>query len=186
MKRATYHLLGFAAIAFVVAGCNPIYTNHDYDPAVDFTQYKTYSWMEAPQADPQNASEARQQSSLIAKRVRSEVGKELADKGFTAVEIDGDVLVVYYLGAKEFTEITGSAYGRGDLYANMFVGGGSYSAQEVTEGNIIIDMVDRNSDSAVWRGSAEVAMKAETSTEKRYEILDNAIKKIFEKYPPKK
>ena len=54
MKKITlFKVLGFAAI--LIAGCNPIYVDQDYDPSVDFSRYKTFSWMEVPAADPENA-----------------------------------------------------------------------------------------------------------------------------------
>ena len=176
-------MVGLAAA--LLAGCNPIYVDQDYDPSVDFSRYKTFSWMEIPEADPQNASEARQTSSLEAKRVRSAVARELTAKGYEELVQGGDILIVFYLGGKEYTEIKQTAYTLGDVWAGSRVGGG-VSGTDVTQGTLIIDIVDGAKKELVWRGTAENAHKSETSQEKLNETLDKAITKILEKYPPKK
>jgi len=183
-NTALFAMIGVLALALV--GCNPIYTDHDWDPDADFARYATYSWMEIPAREAANVAEAQQQSQLVDKRVKNGVNRELVAKGFKEVSADGDLLVVYYMGAKQITEISQSTYSRGDMYASMFVGGGNVNVDNITEGSIIIDLVDGGTEGLVWRGSAETSVKEGTSTEKRSELLDSAIKKIFEKYPPKK
>jgi hypothetical protein len=176
-------LVGLAVALFV--GCNPIYVDQDYDPSVDFSRYKSFSWMEVPVADPQNATQARQTSSLVAKRIQTAVAKELTAKGYEEFVQEGDLLVVFYIGGQEYTEIKQSAYSRADVWANSRVGGG-VSGTDVTAGTLIIDLVDAGRKELVWRGTAENAHKSETSQEKLNETLDKAIAKVFEKYPPKK
>ncbi len=175
--------LGLAAT--LLAGCNPIYVDQDYDPSVDFSRYKTFSWMATPEADPQNAAEARMTSSLEAKRIHSAVARELTGKGYEELVQGGDLLIVYYLGADEYTETKQSAYTLGDVWAGSRVGGG-VSGTDVTQGTLVIDLIDGARKELVWRGQAENAHKSETSQEKLNETLDKAITKIFEKYPPKK
>jgi hypothetical protein len=59
------------------------------------------------------------------------------------------------------------------------------STTDVTEGSIIIDLVDGRTMELVWRGMAENAHRDDTSQQKLNETIDKAIKKVFEKYPPK-
>jgi hypothetical protein len=174
-----------ALAAILVAGCNPIYVDQDYDPSVDFNQYKTFSWMEVPQADPQNAAQAQETSSLKAKRIRTAIARELTAKGYEELIQGGDLLIVFYLGADQYTEYNQSAYSRADVWANSRVGGG-VSGTDVTAGTLIIDLVDGARKELVWRGTAENAHKEDTAQEKLNETLDKAITKVFEKYPPKK
>ena len=82
------------------------------------------------------------------------------------------------------TEIQQNAYGAGDGWANARVGG-SVSTRDVTEGTIIIDLVDGATNELVWRGTAENAHRDDTAQEKLNETIDKAIQKVFEKYPPK-
>jgi hypothetical protein len=175
-------MVGLAAILLV--GCNPIYVDRDYDTSVDFSRYKTFSWMEVPDADPQNAAEARLTSSLEARRVRSGIARELTAKGYQKLDEGGDLLVVFYLGADQYTEFKQSAYTLGDVWAGSRVGGG-VTGTDVTQGTLIIDLVDSSQRELVWRGTAENAHRDDTSQEKLNETLDKAIKKLFEKYPPK-
>ena len=61
-------LLMLGAVAMIAVACSPIYTGYDYDKDVDFTQFKSYSWLQIEASDARNLSEAQQQSPLAAKR----------------------------------------------------------------------------------------------------------------------
>ena len=42
MRRA---LMGcVAALVLALSACNPTYIDHDYDPDVDFSRFKTFAW----------------------------------------------------------------------------------------------------------------------------------------------
>jgi hypothetical protein len=178
-------LFAIITTAILAAGCNPIYTNYDYDKDADFTQYKTFSWMELPETVPQNAAEAEQSNPLIAKHIRNGVNAQLTSKGLKLLEQGGDLLVIYYTDPKQMLLVQQNAYSGMDLWANSRMGG-STSTKEITEGTIIFDLLDSESKQLVWRGTGENARNDDAPIEQLYDTLDKAIVKIFEMYPPPK
>ena len=178
-KRVSFKAIVTLAVLFL--GCSPIYTEHDFDPGADFASYQTFSWIDMSDVLPQNA---RQADPSFQKRIQDDINKELAEKGLSKQDNDGDLLVIYYLNAQEMTATGGTVYGVSDLYAQSRVGGGDSTSTDLTQGMLTVDLVDGKTKNLVWRGSAENAMKEGITNKGVYDIVDKAIKKIFEKYPP--
>ena len=66
----------------------------------------------------------------------------------------------------------------------VWVGGGAGTANLVQKGSLTFQMLARATHSVVWTGTAAGTLK-ESRVEK-FEQLNNALSKIFEKYPPGK
>ena len=113
-KTATFKAI--AIVVVLLAGCSPIYTNHNFDPNADFASYATFSWMEIPEVQTQNAT---QESPAVNKRIRDDIDKELADKGLAKLDDGGDLLVIYYLNSKQVSDVMKTSYGSGDLWAQV-------------------------------------------------------------------
>jgi hypothetical protein len=170
--------IGVALVLFT--SCNPVYTDIDYDPNAEFLSYHTFSWLEVPSADPKNATQAREQSPLMAKRIRQGIHNELDKKGVQYIEEGGSLLVIYYLGSQQMTEITKTMYSAGDR-----VGGGGATVRDIDKGTLIVDLIDSSTMELVWRGTAENSQRTDVSQDKINETTDKAIKQLFKKYPPK-
>ena len=179
--RKTVTLMTMAIVVVWLAGCSPIFINHDFDPNADFASYATFSWMEIPEVQEQNAA---QDSPGVNKRIRDDIDKELTDKGLAKLDDDGDLLVIYYLDSKLISDVTNSYYGGVDMYAQSRVGGGDYIETDVSEGMLTIDLLDGKSKKLVWRGTAQNDAKTGASDEQAFKTVDKAIAKVFEKYPP--
>jgi hypothetical protein len=78
--------------------------------------------LEIPERTPESAAEAKQSSPLVAMRLRDDINRELAGKGLTEVDDGADLLAVYYLGAKQITEIKQNAYSATGVWANARIG----------------------------------------------------------------
>jgi len=178
-------LLAAAVFALLAAGCNPIYVNYDYDKDADFTQYQSYSWMELPESTPQDAAQAQKSSPLVVKKLRGYIDAQLAAKRLSKVEQGGDYLVIYYLDPKQMLFVQQTAYSGMDIWANSRMGG-STTQKEITEGTMIVDLIDSKTNQLVWRGMAENAHESDASMEQLYDTAEKAIAKIFENYPPPK
>ena len=182
MRAYIFLMLGVAAM--VAVACTPIYTSHDYDKKVDFTRFKSYSWMEIEHSKARNLSEFQQRSQLATKRIQQDIDVQLAAKGLQKLDQNGDLLVVYYTSANEMLEVSQNTYSRAGMWADSRVGG-SANVNESVEGTIIIDLLDAKYKQLVWRGTAEAAHDADAPIEQIYDTVDKAIKKLFENYPPK-
>ena len=172
------------AALLIVVGCNPIYIDIDYDKDADFTRYQTYSWLPIPEKPGNSAKAAEANNPLMRKRVVSFINENMQKKGFREVDEGGDVYLVYYTDAKELQEIQQTLYGRADVWADYAVGG-SVTTTEVTEGHLIIDMIDGGTKKLVFRGMAENSRRDDASQEQLNETVEKAVEKIFDKYPPK-
>ena len=172
-------LAGVLALA-----CSSMSFNSDWDRDADFGSYSTYAWLEQ-ESDPASGSaqQARQQNSLLAKRVRSAVDHQMTQKGFTVNVDSPDLLLVFHTGLQDKVNVTD--YGYRYSYDYWGWGGRDIDVYQYTEGTLIVDMIDRNTKELVWRGSATATVDESASTEKREETITKAIMGILENYPPK-
>src|SRR5262245_16371814 len=176
MKRAILALLSVAAVA--VFACSTLSTSADYNPAMDFSRYKTWDLKEDKSIN----------NALLAKRIESAVTNELAKKGMTRNTVNPDFFVAVHGRLSKQTQIntydTGWGYGYGWRY-----GGGGMSTSTVTEvpvGTLIVDIVDAGKKDLVWRGTASDTLNPEASPEKKEANLQEAMAKLLANFPPPK
>jgi len=156
--------------------------NTGYDKTVDFSQFKTYAWIErhTPPTDP-----------VLAALIVADIDSELGKKGLRRVESNPDLLVSCYggLGSKSAFAAEDPGYtalGGAALPGTTMWGGSVSSAPvaQVVEGTLVVDLADARQKRLVWRGTA----KANVDYDKRSKLFDQAgkaVAAIFNKYPPK-
>jgi hypothetical protein len=162
----------FVLLLLTVANAIAQKVSVDWDHSADFSKYKTYAWIESKNPGPE----------LGAKRLIAAVEAQLAAKGLQKAQGGGaDLAVVYNAGAKERVSVQGYDYG----YGRYRWGGGTvrYDTTTYTDATIVVDLVDANSHSLVWRGTASdtVSDKPENNEKK----INKSAEKMFKKYPPK-
>jgi len=158
----------------------------DYDHGANFTKYHTYSWGQA-EATPEV-------NQLVQQRIVAQIEENLAKRGLKRVETGGDLIVTYQATVKQQQQFTtigngcGWGWGPGWGYGYGYYGGygGGISTTTVTEtpiGTIVVDLLDPQANQLVFRGTAtnKLSSKAEKNTKK----LIKAMRKMFEKYPPR-
>ena len=178
-----------ALVVFLGAwGCMGPKVRTDFDPAADFTTFRTYAF--AGLTDLNQGGVLN--NSLIRKRLEQMVGEQLSNKGLRQVGLDEhpDLQVHYWVTIKEKQSVqsTGSMvdpYGRrgygGDPYG--YRGYDGVTTYDYQEGTLIVDLVTPSKDELVWRGSI-VSILAD-SKEENMQMVSKAIAKAFEDYPPK-
>jgi hypothetical protein len=157
---------------------------YDYDKAANFAGYKTYA---------HKAGTAVGQE-LIDARIVAAIDAELAAKGFTKVESNPDVFVVYHMAFDKEKDISTYSSGYGGGYGPYGWGwgggwaGGTTTTQvrDILVGTLLIDMADAGKGQLVWRGVGTKEVDTKANPEKRDKSINNAVKKIFKNYPPKK
>ena len=181
MRRVAW-LAGLLTIA-VIAGCSSISVNTDYDPSINFSNYKTYAWIKQDVNVSGNAQQAVAQNSLTGRRIMNAVDGELAKRGYTMSD-NPDLLVVYHTGVQDKVAVTDWGYGYGAYGWGM---GGGVDVYNYQEGTLIVDLVDATSKQLSWRGTAQgVLSDSNPSPEQMQEKINNVVGRMFEKYPPKK
>lgn len=164
-------------------GCSSsISINHDFDRDADFASYKTFDWIEAPTAVMGSARAAQQRNSLLDKRVKTAVERELSAKGFQKESDNPDLLLVYHTGVQDKVEVTDWGYRYS--YDYWGYGGRDISVYNYQQGTLIVDLIEAKTMELVWRGSATKALETNPTPEQVEKTLNEAIARMFQRYPP--
>lgn len=167
------------SLVAVMASCSSVQTSYDYDKQADFSKYKTFAFSE----DALNLPIEQLNRDRILKAVET----ELTAKGFTK-SATPDVLIDLQVKAKQETEAV--ATNTGGYYGGRYGFAGGYGTtrvdyNEYTVGSLFINMVDKKTDKIVWQGRGSKTIDENASAEKRDMNINNGVKAIFMKYPPK-
>jgi hypothetical protein len=165
-------------VSFLLLGCSSLTVNHDFDPDADFAAYRTYAWA----SQSQSSSEAGA-SDLVMQRVRRAVDAELQKEGLSRVEAEPDLLVASHTGVKDKINVTDWGYTYGDYYWGW--GGRQIDVYQYQQGTLVVDLIDYGSKELVWRGWAQKTLDENPTPERMDRTIQDAVKKIFERYPPK-
>jgi Domain of unknown function (DUF4136) len=179
--------------------------HYNYARGTNFSGYKTYQWVEVP-SRPQGANvpngapkfdlpaggpfgdlrSGGGDDELIRQEIQRAVDEQLAQKGLTKVEKDGDLLVTYQAAVREEKSINlfGSGY-RGFGGAGGFWDG-SVQGQTSTipVGTLVVALYDSAKKQMVWRGDASKSIDLKKDQNKNYKNLQKAMTKLFKNYPP--
>ena len=168
--------MAFACAAMIA---NTVYAQKvttDFAPGTDFSRYHTYTWGEGrPARDP-----------LIGQRIVAGIESQLATKGLRKAGQGEpvDLIVVYQTATDTQTQINtyNSGYW-GGWYWGMGGGYSSTTVQKIPVGQLIVDIADVNQKKFIWRGRANGTISSKP--EKNSKMIDKALTKMFENYPPK-
>lgn len=187
MNKAWILLVG-ASFLFLLA-CSPA-AHIEKDKNVDFSRYKTYSWMD----DERNQSGKDKHNSLTENNIREAVNQQLSKEGWREVKNNPDVLIGYDLLVERTTrESNNPVYSRpfSRLYYNPVMrrwGTIYYPSQfmgyerdriNVKEGTITISMVDVRTDKMVWQGWSVEEVNSNNLSKKE---IQAGVRSIFRKF----
>jgi Domain of unknown function (DUF4136) len=182
----------FVFVGLAVAQKVDIKTNQA--PNTDFKVFKTYAWLPPVPVVKNVAPDAVTNPTLsedaLMPALVAAVDRELVARGLTKAPPDtADVHVAYFaaltIGFNQ--SYLGEHYGYITGWASPIpIGLAPTTNVNVYEkGTVLVDIVDRAANKAVWRGTALTRIAQEHSVEKRIERITEATKKMFEKYPVK-
>lgn len=168
-------LLFLAAIVFAAgpAAAQAQSVKVDFDHRVDFTRFKTYSWLKGrPASNPQ-----------IHQLVLDEIDRQLQSKGLRRVESKGDLNVVYYASLDENINTGAVDYVRTADWQEWGDHSPVYGPKMVTMpiARMTLDIVDASANTLVWRGRAKDAYTPNQAKGKRR--VSKAVEKLFAKFP---
>ena len=144
----------------------------EFDDTIDFSKYKTFAVREGQIETTAPALN----SDLTKKRVHTAIERALTAKGLTKAEGASDVNVFFTLGTRDVIdrqEVPGGPRGLGTRVERV----------PAVRGNLVIGIRDPSTRSLVWRGIASDDKANPVDISKK---LDDWVKKIVDKYPPKK
>ena len=167
-------------VTVIAVSCATIKVSSDFDKSAPFTGYKTYAYTPEALALPVD--------DLNRNRLIAAVDNELSLKGFTKSD-KPDVLIDLKLAKEKIQTATATSSG-GYGYGYRYGWGGGFSTTSINydsydEGTLFVDMIDATKLQLVWQGRGVGTLNPDASAEKREYNIKNAVKMIFEKYPPK-
>ncbi len=189
MRNAVILAVGLTLV--LLAGCSSLQVSTDYDPGVDFSQYKTFGWPggERPPDD------ALARNPLVAKRIEASIARALEAKGFTMLE-DGmpDIVIITHAGVQEKMQVTNYSTG----YYGGYGGYGGYGMRDpwgygggtrtdvsyYDEATRVIDFIDTETKELAWRGMGTKILGNTSDPEKVQANVDKVVDKMLAGFPP--
>jgi hypothetical protein len=144
----------------------------DADTSADFTKYHTF----AIRQGTINSNKPELKSPLVRQKIEDSIREQLTAKGLHADPQSPDLIVNFRFGAADKREVESWPTGRWGR-------GRRTEVNRFTEGTLVIDILERDGKSLLWRG---IYTDEEKDAAKLSKKLPDDIKKLFEEYPPKK
>lgn len=183
-KETDVRILTLVAVgaAFLLSACSGISTTADYDPAVDFTQYSTYTWLD---------TEGDDIDSITDSRIRSSIDGAMVARGFQKGP-NADLAVGYQGTSAERRSYNTVNTGWGGGYGWGGYGWGGYGGMGMStttenvweEGTLIVGIFDVATKNLVWTGTATATIDPGRSPEERQKLIDDAVAKMLKDFPP--
>jgi hypothetical protein len=151
--------------------------NYDFDKSANFKAFRTYTWVRG----------AAVPDALTNQRIVGAINAQLAARGLRLVErqANPDLLIAYHAAFDADLQISGFGSGWGGF---RFPGSysGTVRANEIVTGTLIVDMVDADTRTIVWRGTATKEIDPKAKPEQRDKNINRAAAKLLKNYPPAK
>jgi hypothetical protein len=144
----------------------------------DFARYRTYRW--APASAQETGDPRLDSNPFFHERIRADVEKQLAARGFeTTASGPPDLLVRYHASIKQQIDLTNVDPG------NTNCGDGESCRPYVYDaGSLVIDFVDARTDKLVWRGWSEESVDGAIDNQELMEQqIDKAVARILQRLP---
>lgn len=186
MGSTTVRALGLAAALAFLAGCAataPRITT-DYDRAADFSQYRTFAFM-----DREARGVTRSYDSIVERRLMAAVSRELEARGYRQVEENPDLLVNFAVvteTVEEVTTVPGAVWPGPWAWRHYYYPWPAYTSEiyvdRYEQGTVFVDLVDARRRQLVWEGRA-VQRVTRAAQEDPAGALDATVSQIFAAYP---
>lgn len=178
-----YARLSFLLCCLSLLAACTITPRHEFDPAVDFGRYQSYSW-KAPDYGDGKVSDPILDSELLGRRVEAAVDAELQARGFRRSTESPDMIVTYHT-SKDFEYrrsgprfSVGIHQGYGHFHTGLLLDDWGTMKKE---GVLIVDIIDAESSELVWRGWRELPLVQEYFNSER---VNSTVASILSAFPP--
>jgi Domain of unknown function (DUF4136) len=166
-------------LCFVSAGAQEIRFN--FLPGTNFAKYRTYKWVQIPNAQYPNQ--------LIDGQIKQAIDGQLALKGLSKTEDNPELYVTYQVAINQEKQWNSYSTG-GDMWGWGRWGGWggmettTTTSKTINVGTLSVDIYEVASKQQIWRGDATKTLGSGKNPEKVQKNLNKAMAKLFKKYPP--
>jgi hypothetical protein len=153
----------------------------NYLRGTDFSKYKTYKWVQVPNAQYPNQ--------ILDEQIKRAIDAQLSLKGLSKTEDNPDLYVTYQVAVDSEKRWNSFSTG-GDMWGWGGWGGwGGMSTTTTTSetihiGTLNCDLYDVSTKKQIWRGDATKTLGSGKDPQKVEKNLNKAMAKLFKKYPP--
>ncbi len=177
ITRTFYVVLG--TLLLLISACSSIDVSENYDTNYDFSGLKTYDIVPVE----------NKKHELVAKQLKSELRKQLTNRGFKQNTSNPDFLVALHGGTEDKVSIRASNYGYhyGGWYNRRYSGmyyDSRVETYEYQEGTLVIDIIEAKSKALIFQSTIIKTIDKGASMEKRLENIKNVITKALQSFPP--
>lgn len=180
-----YRLISLLSVTFLIASCSSVSVVTDYDKTVNFGQYKTFNIK--PPASVENHVDPERVNKRNITLITDNIRKQMLEKGYKESS-NPDLWISFYVKVDTKQEVRTTSYGYyggspyyyGSYYGYGTSGYTDVSVVDLTEGTLIVDLVDREQNKLVWQGVAKKTIN-ETQLDRSNEI-EKAVGQLFYRY----
>ncbi len=174
-------VLGCALLAAGVAACTRAELQHEFDPGVDFSGYRTFAWI-----TPREGAFTQARRPQVDSAIRGAVEEALMEKGFRKAEGDeADLLVAYHAGLDRVMD----TQNLNTYYGDPWVIGTRWSetsyVRQYQEGTLVIDISDRRESRLIWRGAAQARLRGDETVQEIEKKAREVARDILKPFPPR-
>ena len=197
MRTATYVALVLGSVyatATTSLDAAGVKVKTEHDRTADFTSLRVYRWLPTPPYNVGIAPEARDkrlERDALDGPIKAAIDRVLAGKRFTVSEdtSEPDFHIVYYaaVGIGMNADVLGAHYTYLTGWGSPFVGATpTTSLRVIEEGTLVVDILRRDRTTAIWRATATGAIDRGRNQQQRLGTIDEAVKKMFARFPPRR
>jgi len=171
--------LATVALLLICCGCGPqLQVYSDYDPAYNLKNYTSFNW--GPKINIEAGNNPLYYNELNDKRIKAAVLQQLTQRGYRFDEGSSDLVVHYHIVIDDQTVIVTDppGYEYGPYWLRM-----QTNLRQYQEGTLILDVMDAESNSLIWRGWATTVVDMHNSPDDAEALIKKAVGKIFKKFP---
>jgi hypothetical protein len=170
--------MALAVASLALAGCAARNVGSFLERGSDFARYRTYSW--APAAARETGDPRLDNNPFFAERIRADVEKQLAARGFELTASGNpDLLVRYHASIDQRIDLSNIDPGNANCGETDGCRPYVYDA-----GSLVVDFVDARTDKLVWRGWSEESMDGAIDNQELMEqTIDKAVARILQRLP---
>lgn len=184
LRGSRVSLVGLALVAVALQyGCAtaPAKSESMLDPQADFGSYKTFGWHTDPGADG-----STEPVSLVDAHIRAAIASEMQRKGYAEAPAGSaaDLNIAYEAVRAEKVKSNPFRIGVGVGSYGSGGGGsviaGSSSVKNVSEGSLVIHVIDRERNAEVWRSRITRELGKGTVEP---EVIQRVVAEVFTDFP---
>ena len=163
----TLRLVLVLIFSICVTSCSSVTIDDYFFKTADLTSYKTFDWLSRPHA-MLIVKEGRGQTEKL---LKESVNKQLTARGLSQKADSPDLLISYLVGA----ELTNT-----DDFSDKV---GERTAQQYSEGAILLDFLDGKTRELLWRVAAFGIEDRNPTPERNKEIVEKTVERMFKNFP---